>query len=85
MTAPAPPVRPAALARRLAHALLGGALACALASAVDAAFARPAGPSGAPYPALVLADFGLVAPLAYVVALGVGFALLVADPRRAWS
>ncbi|MCU0683247.1 MAG: sulfatase-like hydrolase/transferase [Polyangiaceae bacterium] len=85
MSAHAAPVRPAALSRRLAHALLGGALACALASAVDAAFARPAGPSGASYAALVFADFGLVAPLAYLVSCGVGFALLVADPRRAWS
>jgi choline-sulfatase len=78
-------VRPAALARRVAHALLGGALAGALASAVDAALASAPGPGGAPYASLVAADFGLVAPLVYAVSFAVGLALLAADPRRAWS
>jgi choline-sulfatase len=74
-----------ALARRLAHALLGGTAAAALASAVDAAFAHSPGPGSASFLALAGADFGLIAPLAYAASFAVGVALLVADPRRAWS
>ncbi len=89
MTNPAPtpaaPARPRALARRLAHALLGGAAAAALASALDAAYARPPGPGGPSFFALASADFGLLAPLAYAASLAVGLGLLVADPRRSWS
>jgi choline-sulfatase len=71
---------------RLALSMLGGSLAAVAAAAVDARFALANLPDAARAPgflALLLADIGLLAPVALVVAFGFGCAALLVHPREA--
>jgi arylsulfatase A-like enzyme len=73
-------------ARRIVYALGGGAVAAAIVAAVEAGDAGAAeGSHGPAYGALYLAELGVLAPVAVVVAAGVALASLFLEPGGARS
>ena len=69
---------------RIARSALGAALATVLAALVEWRWAS-ADAASAPGGGLLLAELGVLAPVAPFVGMVVGVALVVLDPARAWS
>jgi arylsulfatase A-like enzyme len=70
---------------RIAKSMVGAAVAAALAARLDATWAHSGAPAKLSLAAVWIADLGLIAPLAIVVGVAVGVALVVLDPERGWS
>ena len=70
---------------RIAKSMVGATVAAALAARLDATWAADGAPPKVTLAGLWVADLGLVAPIAIVVGLFVGAALVVLDPERGWS
>jgi hypothetical protein len=74
------------LARRVLFSLAGGTVAAAIVGAVEAGAARDAAGAHAPaFRDVLLADVGVLAPVAALVAFGVAAAAIFLEPDRARS